>query len=115
MIDWTYSGNRLHPTQKPLPVLLPLIETFSAPDSLVLDPFAGLWFHFARRKVSGPTVSRHRARRWLPCHSQAKAWTTFSILPCERCSMSEQKRLYPRSYDCQIATVLAKRQDKVPK
>ena len=41
VIDWTYSGNRLHPTQKPLPVLLPLIETFSAPDSLVLDPFAG--------------------------------------------------------------------------
>jgi site-specific DNA-methyltransferase (adenine-specific) len=41
VIDWTYSGNRLHPTQKPLSILLPLIETFSAPDSLVLDPFAG--------------------------------------------------------------------------
>ena len=41
VIDWTYSGNRLHPTQKPLPVLLPLIETFSSPGGLVLDPFAG--------------------------------------------------------------------------
>jgi adenine-specific DNA-methyltransferase len=41
VIDWTYSGNKLHPTQKPLSVLLPLIETFSAPDSTVLDPFAG--------------------------------------------------------------------------
>jgi len=41
VIDWTYSGNKLHPTQKPLPVLLPLIETFSAPGGLVLDPFAG--------------------------------------------------------------------------
>lgn len=41
VIDWTYSGNRLHPTQKPLPVLVPLIETFSQPGDIVLDPFAG--------------------------------------------------------------------------
>ncbi len=41
VIDWTYSGNRLHPTQKPLSVLLPLIETFSRPGGTVLDPFAG--------------------------------------------------------------------------
>jgi DNA modification methylase len=30
-----------HPTQKPLPVLLPLVETFSARGGLVLDPFSG--------------------------------------------------------------------------
>jgi DNA modification methylase len=41
VIDWTYSGNKHHPTEKPLSVLLPLVETFSAPNSLVLDPFAG--------------------------------------------------------------------------
>jgi adenine-specific DNA-methyltransferase len=41
VIDWTYSGNRLHPTQKPLSVLLPLVETFSRPGATVLDPFAG--------------------------------------------------------------------------
>ena len=41
VIDWTYSGNKLHPTQKPIQVLLPLIETFSPPGGLVLDPFAG--------------------------------------------------------------------------
>lgn len=41
VIDWTYSGNKLHPTQKPLSVLLPLIETFSAAQGLVLDPFSG--------------------------------------------------------------------------
>lgn len=41
VIDWTYSGNRLHPTQKPVSALLPLIETFSKPGGLVLDPFAG--------------------------------------------------------------------------
>jgi site-specific DNA-methyltransferase (adenine-specific) len=41
VIDWTYSGNKLHPTQKPLSVLLPLVETFCPQDGLVLDPFAG--------------------------------------------------------------------------
>jgi adenine-specific DNA-methyltransferase len=41
VIDWTYSGNKLHPTQKPLPVLRRLVETFSTPGGLVLDPFAG--------------------------------------------------------------------------
>jgi len=41
VIDWTYSGNKLHPTQKPLPVLLPIIETFSTASDTVLDPFAG--------------------------------------------------------------------------
>jgi site-specific DNA-methyltransferase (adenine-specific) len=41
VIDWTYSGNKHHPTEKPLSALLPLIETFSAPAQLVLDPFTG--------------------------------------------------------------------------
>lgn len=41
VLDWTYSGNKLHPTQKPLPVLLPLIDTFSSAGGAVLDPFAG--------------------------------------------------------------------------
>lgn len=41
VIDWTYSGNKLHPTQKPLSVLTPLIETFCPRGGLVLDPFAG--------------------------------------------------------------------------
>lgn len=41
VLDWTYSGNKLHPTQKPLSVLLPLVETLSAPEGAVLDPFAG--------------------------------------------------------------------------
>ena len=41
VVAWQYSGNKLHPTQKPLSVLTPLIETFSKPDAMVLDPFAG--------------------------------------------------------------------------
>jgi len=41
VIEWTYSGNKLHPTQKPLSVLLPLVETFCPVSGLVLDPFSG--------------------------------------------------------------------------
>jgi site-specific DNA-methyltransferase (adenine-specific) len=41
VIEWQYTGNKLHPTQKPLSALLPLVETFSPPEGTVLDPFAG--------------------------------------------------------------------------
>lgn len=41
VLDWTYSGNRLHPTQKPVHVLTPLISAFCPPSGLVLDPFCG--------------------------------------------------------------------------
>lgn len=38
---WENSGNRCHPTEKAVGVLTPLIESFSGPGGLVLDPFAG--------------------------------------------------------------------------
>jgi site-specific DNA-methyltransferase (adenine-specific) len=42
VIHWSEcTGNRLHPTQKPVSVLLPLVETYSAAQGTVLDPFAG--------------------------------------------------------------------------
>jgi site-specific DNA-methyltransferase (adenine-specific) len=41
VIDMPYSGNAIHPTQKPVAALLPLIETFSRAGSVVLDPFCG--------------------------------------------------------------------------
>lgn len=41
VLDWTYSGNKLHPTQKPLGILIPLIKSFSNFGDVVLDPFAG--------------------------------------------------------------------------
>ena len=57
VIDFPYSGNTLHPTQKPVQALRPLIESFSRPDDLVLDPFAG----------SGSTLAaaRELGRDWL--------------------------------------------------
>lgn len=41
VIDFPYAGNKLHPTQKPVEALRPLIEAFTKPGELVLDPFSG--------------------------------------------------------------------------
>jgi adenine-specific DNA-methyltransferase len=41
VIAWEYTGNKLHPTQKPVSALLPLVDTFSKTQDTVLDPFAG--------------------------------------------------------------------------
>jgi site-specific DNA-methyltransferase (adenine-specific) len=41
VIDWRYERNAFHPTQKPVSVLAPLIEAFTNPGDLVLDPFCG--------------------------------------------------------------------------
>ena len=57
VIGWRYTGNKLHPTQKPLEVLQPLIASFSQPGDLVLDPFAGSGSSLLAAKTLG--------RRWL--------------------------------------------------
>jgi DNA modification methylase len=57
VVEWKYSGNKLHPTQKPLCVLTPLIQSFSRPSDIVLDPFCG----------SGSTLvaARELGRRYI--------------------------------------------------
>jgi DNA modification methylase len=39
--SWTYSGNTMHPTEKAVEILTPLIRSFSKSSAIVLDPFAG--------------------------------------------------------------------------
>jgi len=64
VLEWKYSGNKLHPTQKPLCVLMPLIRVFSRPGDLVLDPFCG----------SGSTLlaAKLESRRFLGIELDAK-------------------------------------------
>lgn len=54
---WTYTGNRLHPTQKPVEELRPLVRALCPENGLVLDPFCG----------SGSTLiaARQEARDFL--------------------------------------------------
>ena len=41
VLPWAYTGNKLHPTQKPLEALCPIIAALTRPGDMVLDPFAG--------------------------------------------------------------------------
>lgn len=41
VLTWQYTGNRLHPTQKPVGSLVPVVCTFSRAGDVVLDPFCG--------------------------------------------------------------------------
>lgn len=41
VLSWEYTGNRVHPTQKAVGVLRPLVECFTEEQDLVLDPFLG--------------------------------------------------------------------------
>jgi adenine-specific DNA-methyltransferase len=41
VMEMPYSGNKLHPTQKPVAALAPLIRGFTLPGELVLDAFCG--------------------------------------------------------------------------
>jgi DNA modification methylase len=77
VIAWKYSGNRLHPTQKPLCVLTPLIESFSRPGGLVVDPFCGSGSTLLAAKLAG--------RRFLGIE-----------LDAQYCAIA-RKRLFPRA------------------
>ncbi|MCW5631871.1 MAG: DNA methylase [Rubrivivax sp.] len=74
VIQWSYTGNKLHPTQKPLGILTPLIETFCAPGGLVLDPFAG----------SGSTLvaARDAGRRFVGIELDADYYATAQQRLC---------------------------------
>jgi site-specific DNA-methyltransferase (adenine-specific) len=50
---WNYTGNKLHPTQKPLSALSPLVETLSPANGIVLDPFAGSGSSCEAAKLAG--------------------------------------------------------------
>jgi site-specific DNA-methyltransferase (adenine-specific) len=41
VLEWQYTQNKLHPTQKPVGSLKPLIEAFCPKGGIVLDPFCG--------------------------------------------------------------------------
>lgn len=53
VMAWNYTGNRLHPTQKPVMPLQALVKAFSQPDDVVLDPFCGSGSTLVAAKAAG--------------------------------------------------------------
>lgn len=53
VIDWRYTGNRLHPTQKPVSSMTPIIEAFCPAGGVVLDPFCGSGSTLAAARKTG--------------------------------------------------------------
>jgi len=41
LLEWHYSGNRRHPTEKSIETIRPIIEAFTKGGDLILDPYAG--------------------------------------------------------------------------
>lgn len=82
-MDWVYSGNKSHPTEKAVDILTPLIRCFSKPGHLVCDPFSGsgstsVAAALCRRKYLGididaPHVATARARLAGVARYQAQA------------------------------------------
>lgn len=53
VMPWDYTGNPLHPTQKPVRPLQLIIEAFTRPGELVLDPFCGSGSTLVAAKACG--------------------------------------------------------------
>ncbi len=53
VMEMPYSGNKLHPTQKPVATLAQLIRSFTLPNELVLDCFAGSGSSCAAAMLTG--------------------------------------------------------------
>jgi site-specific DNA-methyltransferase (adenine-specific) len=66
VLPWEYTGNSLHPNQKPVCAITPLIEAFSQPGQVVLDPFAG----------SGTTgiAARALGRQFILIEKEERYW-----------------------------------------
>lgn len=91
VLPWQYTGNKLHPTQKPVSGLVPLIEAYSPLNGVVLDPFAGsgstgVAALLARRRcvlIEKDAVHCQTIRKRIEgCHIQQ---ATRPILPLKRC------------------------------
>ena len=52
VLDWEYTGNRFHPTQKPTKILIQLIRAFTQAGDTVLDPFCGSGSTLAAAKLT---------------------------------------------------------------
>jgi site-specific DNA-methyltransferase (adenine-specific) len=85
VMDMPYSGNKLHPTQKPVPVLASLIRSFTLPGELVLDAFAGSAAALTGRKYIGIELSdtyfREAINRMIRVHERIARRSSHAGIP----------------------------------
>jgi len=53
VLQWQYTGNPFHPAQKPVRSLRPVIEAFTKPGEVGLDPFCGSGSTLPAAKILG--------------------------------------------------------------
>ena len=90
VLEWKYTGNNLHPTQKPVCILTPLIECFSVPGDVVLDPFCG----------SGSTLvaAQQLGRRFIGIELvQAIFRPSGAPAPLGSCVLNQEREVVGRS------------------
>jgi DNA modification methylase len=79
VIAWSdYTGNKLHPTEKPVSILLPLIQTYSSAQDTVLDPFAGS----GSSLMAAKTLGRSYIGIELDAQYHAAASRRLAMPPC---------------------------------
>jgi site-specific DNA-methyltransferase (adenine-specific) len=61
------TGNKYHPTEKSIPALLPIIETYSAQAHTILDPFAGGGSSLIAAKMQGRNYIGIEMDKKAPC------------------------------------------------
>ena len=61
VMDWTYTGNKLHPTQKSIHILKPLIEAFTQARPARARPVRRFRLDMRRRETHRARLHRHRA------------------------------------------------------
>jgi len=84
VIDWQETDNKLHPTQKPVSALLPLIGTYCAHGGTVLDPFAGSGSTLvAARMLGRPYIGIELDATYHAAASRILSWTGNHPLPSE--------------------------------
>lgn len=80
VLEWSYSGDALHPTQKPLSGIVPLILAYSRQGDIVLDPFAG--------SGTTPLAAKLLNRRYIGIELDAR-YARLAQERLERCDFGE--------------------------
>jgi len=84
VIDFPYSGNALHPTQKPIEALEPLIHAFLSSRRCRIGPILRCRLHAPRSAELGPAIRGHRTRPGAPPNRLSPAQKSYRGYPCPR-------------------------------